>query len=66
MFHSNHFKLVELERLENVGSDHFPMLIALNYVPKEKADQPEVEAEADTEQKADETIKMGLEDSDAT
>jgi endonuclease/exonuclease/phosphatase (EEP) superfamily protein YafD len=64
LFHSNHFKLVELERLGNVGSDHFPMLIALNYIPEEKADQPEVDAEADTEEKADETIRQGLEEGD--
>lgn len=65
LFHSNHFKLVELERLGNVGSDHFPMLIALNYIPEEKADQPEVEAEADTEEKANETIRKGFEDNDS-
>ncbi|MDZ4723146.1 MAG: endonuclease/exonuclease/phosphatase family protein [candidate division Zixibacteria bacterium] len=33
VFHSDHFKLVEIERLAKLGSDHFPMFIKLNYEP---------------------------------
>ncbi len=29
LFHSAHFRLVSLERLPNIGSDHFPMLFEL-------------------------------------
>ncbi len=65
LFHSRHFKLVDLKRLEKVGSDHFPMLITLNYVPEQKTDQPKAEAESDTEEKANKTIKKGLKDGDS-
>ena len=65
LFHSSHFKLVQLERLGKVGSDHFPMMIALNFIPEEKADQPKVKAESDTKEKADKTIKKGTQDKDA-
>lgn len=34
VFHSNHFRLVELRRCEDIGSDHFPMLIELSYEPE--------------------------------
>jgi endonuclease/exonuclease/phosphatase (EEP) superfamily protein YafD len=30
VFHSSHFRLVELKRLPYIGSDHFPLLIVLN------------------------------------
>lgn len=65
LFHSNHFKLVQLQRLGKVGSDHFPMMVTLNYIPEEKADQPKVKAESDTKEKADKTIKKGMQDKDA-
>lgn len=40
VFHSNHFRLVELRRLPSVGSDHFPMLVELSYEPEAQAQQP--------------------------
>ena len=43
VFHSDHFRLVELKRCEKVGSDHFPMLIELSYEPDAVVEQ---EAEA--------------------
>jgi endonuclease/exonuclease/phosphatase (EEP) superfamily protein YafD len=33
VFHSNHFRLVELRRCHDIGSDHFPVLIELSYEP---------------------------------
>ena len=44
VFHSNHFRLVELRLCENIGSDHFPVLIELSYEPDAPAEQPETEA----------------------
>ncbi|HYO75772.1 MAG TPA: endonuclease/exonuclease/phosphatase family protein, partial [Thermoanaerobaculia bacterium] len=32
VFHSTHFKLVRIERCPSIGSDHFPILIELQYV----------------------------------
>lgn len=39
IFHTAHFQLMELKRLGNIGSDHFPMLIELAYIPEEAAQQ---------------------------
>lgn len=64
IFHSQHFKLAVLERVGTVNSDHFPMYVKLSYEPEEKAEQPKVKPEADTEEKAAETIKEGKENKD--
>lgn len=39
VFHSTHFRLVELRRLGKVGSDHFPMLVELALHPDAPAQQ---------------------------
>lgn len=57
VFHSNHFRLVELQRLPSIGSDHFPMLIELSYEPQAKAEQPEPEKKPDDEEEADERLE---------
>lgn len=44
VFHSNHFRLVELQRCRTIGSDHFPVLIELSYEPEAPAEQPESQA----------------------
>jgi endonuclease/exonuclease/phosphatase (EEP) superfamily protein YafD len=59
IFHSNHFKLVAIERAGKVDSDHFPMYIKLNYEPEEKEDQEKVKADKDTDEKAAEAIREG-------
>jgi len=43
IFHSNHFKLVDLSVLEHVGSDHFPVCTELQYEWGASEDQPEPE-----------------------
>ena len=57
VFHSNDFKLVRLERLPNVGSDHFPMLIELSYEPEAEAEQPEPQEDAGDEEEAQDRIE---------
>ncbi len=59
VFHSTHFKLETLERVSAVNSDHFPMFIRLSYEPEEKIEQPAVEKEKNTDEKAKETIEEG-------
>jgi len=39
VFHSTHFRLVELRRLGKVGSDHFPMLVELALHPDAPVEQ---------------------------
>lgn len=49
VFHSSHFRLVSLERLPYVGSDHFPMLVELSYEPDARRRQePMPERREDT------------------
>ena len=47
VFHSDHFALVELRRLDPVGSDHFPMLIELELDPSMVPLQEAPDTEAD-------------------
>jgi endonuclease/exonuclease/phosphatase (EEP) superfamily protein YafD len=55
-FHSNDFRLIDLRRLDYVGSDHFPMYIALSYEPAREQEQPEPEEDPDDREQADEMV----------
>jgi endonuclease/exonuclease/phosphatase (EEP) superfamily protein YafD len=39
VFHSPAFRLEELRRLDNCGSDHFPLYVRLSYEPRGRAEQ---------------------------
>jgi endonuclease/exonuclease/phosphatase (EEP) superfamily protein YafD len=56
VFHSGHFRLCELRRLPNIGSDHFPMLAELRYEPEGRPDQPPAERTAADERDAEERL----------
>jgi endonuclease/exonuclease/phosphatase (EEP) superfamily protein YafD len=58
VFASQHFLLVELRRLPDIGSDHFPMLVILDYNPGASTDE-EPQSDAGDEQEADEAIDKG-------
>lgn len=60
VFHSNHFRLAELKRLPNIGSDHFPIFIALNFEETAELTQDELSADKEEEKEAEETIKETL------
>ncbi|HWK90159.1 MAG TPA: endonuclease/exonuclease/phosphatase family protein [Longimicrobium sp.] len=57
VFHSNHFRLVQLRRLPGIGSDHFPMLIELSYEPEAQATQEEPEEQPGDEREAHERLE---------
>lgn len=60
IFHSQDFTLIELKRLQSIGSDHFPIFIKLNYEPRAEQLQEEPEsADDDEKQWADEKIQDG-------
>jgi endonuclease/exonuclease/phosphatase (EEP) superfamily protein YafD len=61
VFHSHHFRLVALERLPNVGSDHFPMLVELSYEPDAPREQPKPQADASDEAEAREKLQKQAE-----
>ena len=57
LFHSSHFKLVELRRLPGIGSDHFPMFVALQYSAAAEIEQDKPESEPGDTREADEKIQ---------
>ena len=57
LFHSNHFRLVELRRCGDIGSDHFPVLIELSYEPEASAEQSESRAEPGDQKEAAERLQ---------
>lgn len=57
IFHSEHFKLVDLERLPAFGSDHFPIFVHLEYSPAAASEQEKPETDPDEEQEATEKIE---------
>lgn len=61
VFHSNEFRLVNLQRLEPIGSDHFPIYIELLLDPAAPSDQPETGKKEGDEEKADEKLEAQAE-----
>lgn len=61
VFHSNDFKLVRLERLPAIGSDHFPILIALRYDAAAPSEQPETAEAPGDQAEADEKLEANRE-----
>ncbi len=62
VFHSRHFRLLDLRRLPNVGSDHFPMHVALSYEPDASASQPDTPLEPGDLREADEKLAREAEE----
>jgi len=52
VFHSAHFTLKEIRRLPSIGSDHFPLLTALQFNPEFLAQQDGLDCDADDEARA--------------
>lgn len=61
VFHSNHFRLVDIKRLPSVDSDHFPIYIELSLEATAELTQEEPEATAEEHQEAVETIQETFE-----
>ncbi|WP_194851150.1 endonuclease/exonuclease/phosphatase family protein [Nonlabens antarcticus] len=59
IFHTNDFTLVEMAREKNIGSDHFPIYVKLNYTPEAQWEQEDLDASESDEKWADEKIKKG-------
>lgn len=58
-FHTNHFRLVDFQRLENIGSDHFPVFIKLSYEKDAGIKQEEPEPTEVEEKQAKDKIDEG-------
>lgn len=56
-FHSEHFKLVRLECLPYIGSDHFPVLLEVEYDSSAEYEQEEPEPEVEDRRQATREIE---------
>lgn len=56
-FHSQEFGLVELKRLPEIGSDHFPIYLSLKLTPKAEAAQEPPRPKPGDEEEAREIVK---------
>ena len=56
VFHSDDLALVEIKRLESVGSDHFPMLIELAVDPAMRPVQDGPDADSEDREEAEEAV----------
>lgn len=56
LFHSPHFRLAGMERLDPAGSDHFPVMFDLVLCPDTKAESTPDQAEAGDRERAEELI----------
>ncbi len=65
VFHSNDFSLIEMQRMPDIGSDHFPVLTILHYDQAVEALQDELEATAEDEQEAEQRIQEGQQQAQA-
>ena len=62
IFHSNHFSVVQIQRLPFVGSDHFPIFIDLEFSPEKKEEHEVMKKEAGDEEEAEERIERAQEE----
>ena len=59
VFHEKTFTLVRLQRLRNIGSDHFPVCVELKYEPTAEAKQEAPKQDAEDAEEARERIAEG-------
>lgn len=64
VFHSDHFKLVRMERGPAWGSDHFPIFIELSLEPEAEAEQDEPDTNRAEGEQVDEMIEDGKQKTD--
>ncbi len=57
VFHSDHFKLLELRRLGHTGSDHFPIFIRLSLETEQRQLQESPQADEEDQAEAQETLE---------
>lgn len=59
IFYSKEFGLISLKKLGNIGSDHFPIMISVNYEPDEDNTENLEKADAKEKQEVEEKIDEG-------
>lgn len=64
IFYSGEFGLLTLKKLEDIGSDHFPLLIGLNYEPDDDNTEGLEKTDPGEEAEVEEKIEDGKEESE--
>ncbi len=59
IFYSREFGLVSLKKLDDIGSDHFPLLIGLHYEPDGETSEGLKSPDPGEEAEIEEKIKEG-------
>jgi hypothetical protein len=62
LFHSDEFTLVEIKRLEPIGSDHFPILVGLRLQPSAEQQQEAPPKKQSDEQEGAEALRKNASD----
>jgi endonuclease/exonuclease/phosphatase (EEP) superfamily protein YafD len=57
LFHSEHFTLMDIVRLDGIGSDHFPIMVALSLEPEAKKEQAPPASKEGDKQEAKEILQ---------
>jgi len=57
LFHSEHFEVKDIRRLPDIGSDHFPLLTSLEYVPQTRNEPETPDADSDDRGRAREIVR---------
>jgi endonuclease/exonuclease/phosphatase (EEP) superfamily protein YafD len=60
IFYSGEFGLLTLKKLESIGSDHFPLLVGMNYEPDDDNTEGLEKTNAGEEEEVEEKIEEGL------
>ena len=60
VFHTNHFRVAEIKRLPSIGSDHFPIYIALSYESDAEYVQEEPVSDEDDERESIEMLEEAV------
>lgn len=61
-FASEHFLLAELQRLPDIGSDHFPLLVVFDFDPEASVANDEPQPDEGDEEEAEDAIEEGKSD----
>lgn len=64
IFYSAEFGLLTLKKLEEIGSDHFPLLIGINYEPDDNNTEGLEKTDTEEEAEVEEKIEDGKEESE--
>jgi endonuclease/exonuclease/phosphatase (EEP) superfamily protein YafD len=57
IFHSAHFKLIDMRRLPHIGSDHFPFYAALSFKPRKDSSQQPPAPKPGEKEEAEEIVE---------